>query len=295
MCYIWAMLPSISSAALQAPWWRRLMGVEVEISAASSADDVADVAAEIEGDLRIAAYLGSDASVSGLGLEMSLGPAAGFDFFLKIEKIRDLLRAIGARADRTCGLHVHTDARGISFRRLRPLAMLWSAVEPAAYAVAGQHRRHNRFCGPTALSLTSYLKPCPAGAWAKEFKAWAFDYRYRSLNWRALLAHRTLEVRLAAGACRSERLVHWPLISHSLVSYGLASNERDIATLILAAQSPLGLLLRIVRESGLSEAARWAEAEADDDGAGTEEWRAVCGIAREWALLSQQEMARCVG
>jgi hypothetical protein len=289
------MLPSVSQAAIRAPWWRRLMGIEIEISTASSSDDVADIAAEIDGDLGIAAYLGSDASVSGLGLELSLGPAEGFLYFKHLQRIRESLRAVGARADRTCGLHVHTDARGVGMRRLRPLAMLWAAIEPGAYAVAGPHRRDSRFCAPTALSLARYLAPMPAGAWAKQFRAWAFDYRYRALNWRALLAHRTIEVRLAAGACRSDRLVHWPLISHAIVSHGLMAHEREIAAKILAAQSPLGLLLRIVRESGLSDAERWAAAEAADDGAGTEEWRAVCDVAREWARLSPREMAQCVG
>jgi hypothetical protein len=271
------------------------MGIEVEISAASSADDVADLASEIEGDLGIAAYLGSDCSVSGLSLELQLGPAEGSRFFSKIHTIREKLIEIGARADRTCGLHVHTDARDVGLRRLRPLAMLWAAVEPGAYAVAGQHRRQSRFCAPTARVLASYLAPCPAGAWAESIRAWMYDCRYRALNWRAKLAHGTLEVRLAAGACRSERLVHWPLISHALLSHGLMATERDVAALILAAQSPLGLLLRIARTSGLDAAARWAEAEADADGAESPEWRAICDIARQWARLSPQELATCVG
>jgi hypothetical protein len=295
MCYIWAMLPSISHEALHAPWWRRMMGVEIEISSASSADDVADIASEIEGDFGIPAYLGSDCSVSGLGLELTLGPADGAHFFRYLPIIRERLRDVGARADRTCGLHVHTDARGIGLRRLRPLAMLWAAVEPGAYAVAGQHRRQNRFCAPTARTLASYLEPCPAGEWSKKFKEWAYDYRYRALNWRAKLSHHTLEVRLAAGACRSERLVYWPLISHSLVSYGLAANERDVAALILASQSPLGLLLRVARASGLDAAARWAAAEADADGAESPEWRAICDVARQWARLSPMELGECVG
>jgi hypothetical protein len=288
------MLPSVvTTEAMKAPWWRRLMGLEVEISAASSAEDVDDLAAEIS-DFGIPASLSSDCSVSGLGLEMQLGPAEGFRYYIHLPKIRDLLRSVGARADSTCGLHVHTDVRGLGLRRLRPLAMLWAAVEPGAYAVAGPHRRDSRFCGPTALRLADYLAPSPAGAWAKQFRAWAFDYRYRALNWRSLLAHRTLEVRLAAGACRSERLVHWPLISHALISRGLFASERDIAALILAAQSPLGLLLRIARESGLDAAARWAAAEADADGAESPEWRAICDVARQWARLSKEELAKCV-
>jgi hypothetical protein len=289
------MLPSVvTTEAMKAPWWRRMMGVEIEISSASSSDDVADLACDIE-DLGIAAYLGSDVSVSGLGLELSLGPADGAKFFIRLEQIRERLRAIGARADRTCGLHVHTDARGIGLRRMRPLAMLWAAVEPAAYAVAGPHRRESRFCAPTALSLLCYLAPQPAGAWAKQFRAWAFDYRYRALNWCAKPSHGSIECRVAAGACRSERLVHWPLISHALISRGLVGNEQEIAALILAAQSPLGLLLRVARESGLDAAARWAAAEADTDGADSPEWRAICDIARQWARLSPQELGACVG
>lgn len=118
---------------------------------------------------------------------------------MKREEIRDILPGImrtlkemGARINKSCGLHVHLDQRNNAepekqFQRLvRSLGLL--------YTVVPESRRRNRYCKRNRRS---------------DFAAAVRGDRYKAVNANAFYRYKTIEVRLFGGTLEATKIINW--------------------------------------------------------------------------------------
>ncbi len=110
-----------------------------------------------------------------------------------IPPLMKALRAIGARVNKTCGLHVHLDQRnhandvGLRYQKLvRSLHLL--------YMVVPKSRRDNGYC---LKNETVSFHDAINGT------------RYRAINASAYRHHKTLEVRLFGATLEAGKIINW--------------------------------------------------------------------------------------
>lgn len=116
--------------------------------------------------------------------------------------ILDALKSIGARVNKSCGLHVHLDQRNneetaLAFQKLvRSLNLLYSVV-PAS-------RRKNRYCKRNRHA---------------DFASAVNGDRYYAINATAYRRYKTLEVRLFGGTLDADKIINWIETLHA-IAYG---------------------------------------------------------------------------
>ena len=103
--------------------------------------------------------------------------------------IMDALNSMGAKVNKSCGLHVHLDQRNNlepekTFQKLvRSLGLL--------YTVVPKSRRENTYCKRNLRT------------------AFSTNDRYKAINSLAFQRYRTLEIRLFGGTLNAEKVINW--------------------------------------------------------------------------------------
>lgn len=96
----------------------------------------------------------SDGSLPSGGFEIPLAPAGGDLWLDEVSEVCAELRRVGASVSRSCGLHIHCDARDFKWADIRRLMRLYAHVEPALFHMV-----------PLSRATGSYSVPC-----ASEYK-----------------------------------------------------------------------------------------------------------------------------
>lgn len=122
-----------------------------------------------------------------------------FRVLVKRSEIREVmpplmkaLNDLGAKVNKSCGLHVHLDQRhagnpGESFKKLvRSLNLL--------YTVVPKSRRENQYCHRNRRL---------------DFDVAVHDDRYKAINATAFRRYQTLEIRLFGGTLSAEKIINW--------------------------------------------------------------------------------------
>ncbi len=116
-----------------------------------------------------------------------------------IPKLMDILNEMGAKVNKSCGLHVHLDQRqnldpGASFTKLvRSLNLL--------YTVVPKSRRKNQYCHRNRRL---------------DFNVAVHGDRYKAINAAAYRRYKTLEVRLFGGTLSAEKIINWIETLHAI-------------------------------------------------------------------------------
>lgn len=128
---------------------------------------------------------------------------------MKREEVRDVLpgimqtlKSMGARINKSCGLHVHLDQRNNKepekvFQKLvRSLGLL--------YTVVPESRRRNRYCKRNRHA---------------DFPSAVRGDRYKAVNASAFHRYKTIEVRLFGGTLESSKIINW-IETLTAIAYG---------------------------------------------------------------------------
>lgn len=109
-----------------------------------------------------------------------------------VPQITEALHSIGARVNRSCGLHVHLDQRNAANVELNYQKLV--RAQSLLYQVVPLSRRENRYCRRSRQY---------------DFRAAADGNRYHAINANAYHRYRTLEVRLFGGTLSGSKIVNW--------------------------------------------------------------------------------------
>jgi len=170
----------------------------------------------------------TDASVCGPGgsCEVVSPVLNGDDGHEQIRKVCRALSEAGARINRTCGLHVHIDARELGRESLANVARYYHHFESAIDTVMAPSRRgnHNSYCG----SLASYDFNGETDDESVLYRARAS--RFTKLNLQAHSRHGTIEFRHHAGTIEANKISNWVRLAMAIVDTAGANgwNQRRL-------------------------------------------------------------------
>jgi hypothetical protein len=152
------------------------------------------------------------------------------------------LHARGARADSSCGIHIHIDADAFSGEALGHLARLVYSREPHLYKALGvsDHRRM-QYAKPIDTGFVARLRDAPTPRYKRDIGRIWYDgpvdehqrthyhqSRYHGLNYHAVFYHGTVEFRWFNGTLNAHKLLAY---LHLCLALGLKalSMTRGIA------------------------------------------------------------------
>lgn len=215
----------------------------------------------------------SDASINlPGGREIATAPARGAEFERQIRDTCAALARQGAKVDKSCGCHVHVDARTsdgftpTTYNDLVRLARLTDKIESGLFNLVAPSRRQNRrYCaawGATfnragvfladtlpdkerTLDCAIYgsVEAARAGKGVQKHHA-----RYRSVNLHAFHARKTVEFRLHQGTVDPDKIINWAAVCCALVHFTFTHSDDEIAAL---RGTPSEILDRIVPASSV--------------------------------------------
>lgn len=111
-----------------------------------------------------------------------------------ITQMCKILNDMGARVNKTCGLHVHLDQRNRTPDEMKVIFSNFIRAQNLLFEVVPKSRRNNSYC--------------------KKHRGTDFDQatrgqRYKAINATAFRKHNTLEIRLFSGTVNAEKIINW--------------------------------------------------------------------------------------
>lgn len=148
--------------------------------------------------------------------------------FHQIEKVSAVLLQLGAIVNRTCGLHVHIDARQHSVAALKKLAELYITHEPVIDRLLPTSRRasNNQFCrSVTQANVTALNQATDINAIARAVHN---GNRYSKLNYTAFWRHGTVEFRHHSGTVEAAKIIKWIVLCSKMVEVAVREAGQPI-------------------------------------------------------------------
>lgn len=190
----------------------------------------------------------SDGSLGSDGFEINTSPASGNKFVDQITEITDALGSNGGIVTKSCGLHVHIDARDFDFDDIIKLIHLYAQLENGLYKVVSRSRRTNSFCARCAEPLLKEVNEHSHLTDFEEIVARAIykgdkkqieankkykdvGNRYRALNLHSWVHRGSVECRLHQGTISKIKIVNWATLWGIILDYAKANTNNDFSHL----------------------------------------------------------------
>jgi len=113
-----------------------------------------------------------------------------------LEQVCKLLNDLGAKVNKSCGLHVHLDARHLDDMEVKSFGRNLGRALPVLAGMVPETRRSSTYC---QLQVSS-------------------TDRYSAVNMTAYNKYKTVEVRLHSGTTNFKKIISWAKIIHSISS-----------------------------------------------------------------------------
>lgn len=201
----------------------RTFGVEIECYGATRADITRAVLAQNQviyaesynhrdsGHAKIV----FDSSLTGMNAnEVVLPPYSDFS---ALEVFCSALKSVGCKVNRSCGLHVHIDARGMTPGHATRLINNYRHLYGYIKQILAPSRLSSSFCHLNAHAAQ-------AGTWSELLRK--YRNRYQAVNLQAYRRHRTVEFRQHQGSLDFDKIKRWVTFCESLVE---VSESVDLA------------------------------------------------------------------
>jgi hypothetical protein len=195
----------------------RKFGVEIEfIGVSQDKLEMAlfDAGIPISGGKETAWDVREDCSISinrGMGYdecgELVSPILSGREGLLQLRKVVGLLKLAGGKVNRSCGLHVHVDARDLSAGAILGIAKRYRRFERDIGKWIARDRARNRFCRSlTARTINMISREIMNDGPERAFDD--FD-RYHKVNLASYLQHGTIEFRHHHGSVDKAEIGNW--------------------------------------------------------------------------------------
>ena len=224
-----------SSNSFEKNKFARAVGIEIE--ACNSYDDELETNTyysnfEIKNNWRIV----HDGSISPSGEDdigrefVTRGGLSGDELYLSINNITSILANRGWYVNKSCGLHVHIDARDLRARQLAYILAVAKLCEPVLYKMVPPSRSNTRWAKRIPMSIEDILRIHDEedfiDAWYRSHGTSPSmekynDSRYCGVNMHSRVIHGSIEFRHHSGTLNPEKIINWIEICQSIVKAGL--------------------------------------------------------------------------
>jgi hypothetical protein len=218
-------------------------------------------------------------SVGGVEREVTTAPARGTALYDQVTQVCSRLADLHAKVDTSCGLHVHVDAKNLTWSQILGVVRVYTHVESALYSMVPDSRRGHYskpwgsslldaevFDAPTVKEREERLGAAMYGSLAEYDRMkegpYKHEARYHGLNLNAILLYGTLEFRLHSGTVDREKILNWAAICSAIVEWGRIHGEKSVRA--LQGDAPWKSLERIILSiTGSMEIVKYARARRD--------------------------------
>lgn len=163
----------------------------------------------------------------GYGLELVSPILKGQEGMAQLEKACKALANAGAKVNKTCGLHVHHDARDFQAQTFVNLLNIYAGYEGTMDSLVALSRRadNNTYCGSVRTILVSPTRQQRIAEEVRHDNARAIigviGTRYVKLNFQSYVTHGTVEFRQHQGTIEFEKMKYWVMLTQAMVERSL--------------------------------------------------------------------------
>lgn len=218
----------------------RLMGIEIEFINKTAAVDCNAVARAINAAGVNCYYAGynhntvqqwkvvTDSSVRNnngqSGAELVSPPMTMEQFKAQLPIVCEVLKQLGMTANKTCGFHVHHDARDFQVDTFKKLYAMYIRFEDALDTLMPESRRgnNNNYCQGYKHNQQSLLDSIRRVRTVSDIVN-LIGTRYVKLNLQSFQRHGTVEFRQHSGTTEADKMLNWMALTQEMV--GVAMNE----------------------------------------------------------------------
>lgn len=169
-------------------------------------------------------YDGSINSPSGYrGVELVSPPSCNFD---DIKKVCDVLKKVGAKANSSCGFHVHHDIHEYKRKQIMRIYNFYNKFEKMIDKMHKSSRANNEYAKPVSRIIDRVNSSETKDQLLREVAGkgssrYYNNIRYYKINLRSYLYYGTIEFRQAAGTIKYDEIVNWIDFTHKIIERGL--------------------------------------------------------------------------
>jgi hypothetical protein len=159
----------------------------------------------------------SDASIQGENSFELVSPVLeGEEGLAELKKVSEVLIRLGAKINKSCGMHVHFDARELTLNQWKNIFINYANLEGTIDKFMPESRRANNafYC----QSIIQYKEKIATATSIKQI-AQLIPTRYTKINPQSYLRHNTIEFRQHSGTVEFEKIEKWVRFLHNLIDY----------------------------------------------------------------------------
>jgi hypothetical protein len=171
----------------------------------------------------------TDCSVTSQGTGASRGNELvspilyGQEGLREVEAVCDVLNELGAKVDRSCGVHVHHDVRGLTVKQLQNIAKIYIKYQQVFDALVPASRRNNTYC----KHISMHNETTKLNAEINEYELRLWD-RYQVVNYETK-SKPTVEFRQHSGSTDGEKITNWIILTHKVIEKAMdAKNIKKV-------------------------------------------------------------------
>lgn len=164
----------------------------------------------------------TDSSIRGSqGFEIVSPILKGQDGLNQLEKVCRALKECNAFINKSCGVHIHFDAKKFGVEQFKNIMLNYANLENVIDSFLPKSRRvnNNKYC----KSIKSYKSKIENASTINELTD-SVPYRHSKLNTKSYVKYKTIEFRHHSGTVEFDKIHNWILFLHNLVEY--SSNKR---------------------------------------------------------------------
>jgi hypothetical protein len=188
------------------------------------------------------------------GFEVVSRVLQGEDGIAEVAKVCEVLESLGAKVNKSCGMHIHHDAASWGIQKFRNLFKRFVKFEAALDSIQPESRRanNNRYC---ASMIQSYDMPrriddCRT---VQQLSRLYGDNRYLKLNLQSFFRMGTVEFRNHAGTVSAAKVCNYIRLTGAMVK---DANDnvaiKQFARSVTVAESLDTMLSGMVRRGGIN-------------------------------------------
>jgi hypothetical protein len=177
-----------------------------------------------------------DGSLNGYHNAEIVSPVLAYEDIEKLQEVVRTLHAAGARADASCGIHIHVDGCRFDAKELTSLTKIIHKQERLIEAALGiQPHRLSRYCRPIEPAFIQRLEARRPRTVAEVNAAWygiqvvspaRYDQsRYHGLNFNSYFYRRTIEFRYFEGTTHAGKVKAYIQFSIALAAKALSAKS----------------------------------------------------------------------
>lgn len=189
-------------------------------------------------------------------MEVVSPPLQGREGLEELRKVADILRELGAKVNKTCGLHVHHDIRDYDLEDFKSLFILYTKCEPAMDALVPASRRsdNNTYCRSLRSQNIFYWihRASSVRSIADHLcmEVGSSRARYLKLNIMSYFQYGTIEFRQHSGTVDSGKIINWVVFTQAMVNAAGKFKPRATYFRNDTAEGTLHYLRNVITKSG---------------------------------------------